>query len=205
MIDLLLDHLLDALGHAQLNLLDPGRQLPMLCVVHQQVFRDEVIDHVDHEQRVALCSFMYQLREFIGKPVMRKPDRQVLLDRLLVEIPERQLFTLLFRQQLLLDCFKRMPARDQLRGSIRPDHHQLRRRALRCEIRDQVESRTIAPVKIFEYEHQRLPGSELVQRVAHFTQHAFTRCSQHFATQPLAIRGAQQRRHLQQPHRRMRA
>src|SRR5215813_1190539 len=60
-------------------------------------------------------------------------------------------------------------------------------------------------MKILENEHQRQVRCQRVQRLADFSEHPLARGAEHFAAQQLAIGGADQGGHLQQPHWRMRS
>src|SRR5215216_2775256 len=170
-----------------------------------QPLRQEVFDCVDHEQRVALGSFVDQPGQLFRKTITRKDDGQVLRDCFRAEIGQRQLLALLLGKQLLFDSFERMSTRDQLRVAISSNQHQVRGPDSRCEVRDQVERRVVAPVQVFKNQHKGLFGSEHLQCLAHFPQHSLARSSDYFTAQRLAFCSSQQRRHLQQPHRRVSA
>src|SRR5262245_6512474 len=94
-----------------------------------------------------------------------------------------------------------MAADNQLGVAIRPDQHESRGVTLPRQIRDQIERRVVAPVKVFEDEYEGKISGQHLQRLAHFSQHALPRSAKQHALQALPIRGAYQRRHLQKPHR----
>src|SRR5262245_49036851 len=124
MIELLLDHLLDAVGHAHLDVRDIHDQLPALFTLDNQTFSDQIVDQVDHEERIPFRSRVNQRRESGWKPIERKPGRQIAADRFFAEILERQLLALLFYQQFLLDRLEWMPAYDQLGSAVGTDEHE---------------------------------------------------------------------------------
>src|SRR5262245_22078616 len=134
MIDLLLDHVLDAVWHSYFNLLDPYNEVPMISILDNQSLCHKVVDSVDHEQWIALCTFVYQPCKLCWKPIVGKSSRQILGECRFAEVFEGQLLALLLGQQLLLDCLERMPAQNQLDRPIGPDQHQLSSLTLLCQV-----------------------------------------------------------------------
>src|SRR5215813_11262909 len=94
----------------------------------------EVINCIDHEQRVSLRPTVYQAGKLWRKLIAGKSDRQVLMDFSFGEIIKRQLLALLLSKQLLFDRLQRMSAYDQLRSSIGPNQHKPRRMTLPGQI-----------------------------------------------------------------------
>ena len=74
MIDLLLDHLLDAIGHPHTKLFDLYNYLPTFIVLANQPLCHKVIDEVDHKQRIPLCSFVDHRRKLFRKLIGRKSN-----------------------------------------------------------------------------------------------------------------------------------
>ena len=116
---------------------------------------DQVLHHVDHEQRVAFGAAVNQPRQPPRQLVAGTPARQILVDRFLRQVLERQLVTEAVRLQLPLDAFQRVLSEDHVHRPVGADHHQPRRIAAARQIGDQVERRVVAPVQIFEHENQR--------------------------------------------------
>ena len=54
LLDPPLDHLAQALRHADLDLLQPRAELPPVVAHGDQSAPDEVVDHAHHEERIAL-------------------------------------------------------------------------------------------------------------------------------------------------------
>ena len=146
-----------------------------------QACADQVVDGVDHEQRVALRPVVDECRQLARKPMRGEPRRQIFRNRLLAQVLEGQLFALLLGSQLLLDGLQRMPARDELCRPVRTNDHQPGFAPLPRQVRDQVQRRVVAPVQVLQHEHQRRFGRERLERVAHLSQHPLARRAEHFA------------------------
>ena len=202
MIDLPFDQVPDGVGHASQRSVDlavsgePDRRTDQACA-------DQVVDGVDHEERVALRPIVDECRQLSRQTMRGKPHRQVFRNRLLVQVLEGQLCTLLLGSQLLFDGLQRMPARDELCRPVSTDDHQPRFASLPRHVRDQVQRRVVAPVQIFQHEHQRRFSREGVKRVAHLSQHPLARGPEDIAPERLPILRPHARWQLQQPHRRV--
>src|SRR4051812_6770223 len=85
-LDLLLDHLPNTFGYAELHVLNFDKQLPTLTGPANQVLCFEVVDHIDHEQRIPLGSFADQNYKLIWKPVVGKSNRQIFRDCIFTEV-----------------------------------------------------------------------------------------------------------------------
>ena len=168
-----------------------------------QSLRHQVVDRADHEQRIAFRAFMDQGHELGREPVRRKPRGEMLRDRRLAEIVEGELFAQLPGEELSLDRLHRMAARDQFRRPQRRDQHQVSGSTAPGDIRDQVKGRDITPVEILQDHHERGGRGERLEGLGHFPEHALARPAKRFAAQRVAIRGREQRGHLEQPHRRV--
>src|SRR5262249_14548025 len=77
MIDLLVNHLPDAVRHTKLNVFDFDNQFPTLSLCGNQALRDEVIDSVYHKQRISTCSCVNQVSKLGWKSIARKPDAEI--------------------------------------------------------------------------------------------------------------------------------
>ena len=92
MIDLLFDHLPDAVRNSDFNILDIDDQRPPFCGLVNQSFRDEIIDCVDQEKWASVCPFVDQRSELCWKTIAGKSNREILTDGLPAEVLKRQLF-----------------------------------------------------------------------------------------------------------------
>src|SRR5215468_12003228 len=60
-------------------------------------------------------------------------------------------------------------------------------------------------MQVFQNQHKRPVCCQRLEGYAHLAQHSLLRCSRHFPAQHFAIWSAEQKGHLQQPHRRVTA
>ena len=96
-------------GHAQLDLVDLGGQARARLVRYDQAFAGQVVHGVDHEERVALRPIVDERRQLARKTMRGEPHRQVFRNRLLVQVLEGQLFTLLLGGSSCLTAFSGCP------------------------------------------------------------------------------------------------
>ncbi len=197
MIDLFIDHLLDAVGHTHIHLIDACNQLPKAFIVDYRTIGQKVIDGVQHKQRIPLGAFMDQGRQSSWKSIGRESNRQILRNGIFLEVFQRQFFALLPGQQFAFDGFEWMSGDDQLDRPIGANQHQMCGMTLSCQVRDQVQRRVIAPVKIFQDKHQRHVGGQHLQSLTHFPQHPLASRSKHLPTEQFTIGCVDQRRQLQ--------
>ena len=202
-IELGLDQLPDGVGNPDLDGVEGRRQLPAVLVRRDQPLGDQVVDRVHHEERVAAGALVDERAERRRKTVGGKTLGEVLRHEPLGEVFERQLLALLPGDELLLDRLERVAAHDQFRGPIGPDQHQVSGAAAAGDVGDQVERREVAPVQVFQHEHQRRPRGQRIQGLAHLAEHALARRAAGVAGEALAIGRRHQRRQLHQPHRRV--
>jgi len=80
-----LDHLAEALGNADLELLQRCAQLPPFVVQDDEPPRDELLDEAHHEQGIALGSPDDDGRQLGGKRVPGEALAQVVDDRRLAQ------------------------------------------------------------------------------------------------------------------------
>ena len=186
-INLSFDQLLDRVRDADLDRVDRARQLPALFMRLDQPFGDQVLDRVHHEERVALAALVDQRGKVRRKPVDGEPGGEVLPHSLLGQVFEWQFFALPTRSKLLLHRLERVPARNQLRRPVGPDHHQVRSPTPAGDVRDQVQRREVAPVKVFQHEHQRRKRRQRIEHLAHFPQHPLARRAKCLAAEEIAI------------------
>src|SRR6202023_602831 len=134
--------------------------------------------------------------------VISKASIQIRRDICFAQQLEPQLLAISVKFELLLHRAQRVIAREHLGWSIRPENEQARRLSSPGDRRNQFERRKIAPVEIFEREHQRRFRREGLQRLRHLAQHPLLSNSLSSCLQLFPIGVAQQRRHLREPGRR---
>ncbi|HQR38652.1 MAG TPA: hypothetical protein PLF26_09640 [Blastocatellia bacterium] len=134
MIELLLDHLSDAVGHADLDAFYLDPQCRHVVELANQSFSHEIVDGVDQKQRISLGSLAYEPRKPRRKPIARESHGQVLGDRILAKVIERQLLALLLGQQFLRHGLERISAGVKLRRAKGADQHELRHVTLFCDV-----------------------------------------------------------------------
>jgi hypothetical protein len=89
-VDLALDQLADALRHPELDLLGGRFEAPAAAALEQLSFGGQVVEGGDQEQRVAFGVAVQARRQDVGLGETRKALAEVLGDRVLVEVAERQ-------------------------------------------------------------------------------------------------------------------
>ena len=83
---------------------------------------EQVLDEIDHEQRVALGATVNEPRQPLGEAGGRASvDRQVLLDGIFRQVLEWKLTAQPVRLQLALDCLQRMLAEDDIDRPVGAD------------------------------------------------------------------------------------
>ena len=73
-----LDHLTEVLGDADVDLLQRRMEFPPLVAHADEIAGDEIVDHVHHEQRIALGPPVDDARQRGGKGVSGEPPTQIL-------------------------------------------------------------------------------------------------------------------------------
>ena len=204
-IELSFDQLSNRLGHADFHAIDRHRQSPAAVLRLDEALGDQVLDRVHHEERIALRPLVDDRDEILWKRVHGKSRRDVLSHRVPRQILERQLLTFPSGKELLLHRLERMPAGDQLGRPVGADHHQMRGPPTAGDVRDQVQRREVAPVQVLQHEHERRVRRQRVERLAHLPEHPLARRAERLAAEELAIGRRDDRWHLHQPHRRVRA
>ena len=82
---------------------------------------------------------------------------------------------------------------------IRPEHQETGGGPPAGQQRQQIQRRMIAPVQVFEHQHQRPLGGQGVQHFGPFPQHTLPRRPLEFVVQLRPVRGREQPGHLHQP------
>ena len=90
-----------------------------------------------------------------------------------------------------------------LGGPIRREQEQTRRFPPTRQDGQQVQGGGVAPVQVFEHQHQRLLGGQPLQGLGELPEHPFPRRPASAAPQRLQVSGRDQARHLHQPGRRL--
>ncbi len=84
-------------------------------------------------------------------------------------------------------------------GSIGGDNEQRRRAAIGGDGVDEVEGRSVAPMQVLEYQHDRRRHSGGAHRVEQLTQHAISRGTHRPGSQPVGDVGRNEAGQLQHP------
>ena len=138
------------------SLLTSGRFQQMVA---EDALSDEKLDHVDHEERVALGALMNCLRQGRHKRTLWKTDSEIFTDGGLAEKVEGYLLALAMRQKLVFDEFKRMRTEVDIFWSIGGNYEHPSRLAAPGQQRHEVEGGIVTPVEILQYEHEGFLGS----------------------------------------------
>ena len=102
---------------------------------------------------------------------------EILADRGLDQVRERQLVALAMQQQVLLERSERVLADQDLDRSIRAQQEQPGRAGPSRQIGDQIQGRIVGPVQVLEPEHEETLVVQCLQRLSHFAQHSLRRCA----------------------------
>ena len=190
---MILDEFSDGFRDSDSHGVDWRCQLPAPIVRFNQAFGYQVLDCIDHEERIALSPLVNDRAERARKAVSGKSRGEVLPHGRLSQVFELQFRTLVLRDKLSLHCLEGVSAVDQFRWPIGTDQHQVGGLATTGDRRNQIHRREVAPMQVFQDEHQRRIRRQRIQSVAHFPQHPFARRARGFAAKEFAIRGRQYR------------
>ena len=86
-----------------------------------------------------------------------------------------------------------------LSGSQRPKHQEASGCPPAGHQRQEIHRRRIAPVQVFEHQHQRHLGGQGIQHFGPFPEHALPRRPLEFVPQLRPVRGREQPGHLRHP------
>jgi hypothetical protein len=170
-VELALDHL----SHVGRRLdRQPAGRRPPPTVAHKHTALDEVVDHVHHEERIALRAAMDGPGDCARPRRLRalEPPRDVFTHLDLVQERQADLLTLTVQPQLLHDRPQRMVVRERAGRTIGPDDEEARTLGPPGERREQLERRVIAPVQVLEHQHQRPLDGHRLDRIGQLAQHA---------------------------------
>src|SRR5215510_6181933 len=81
------------------------------------------------------------------------------------------------------------------------DDEQARRFAPLRQRRNEIQRRVIAPVQVFDHQHEWSVGRQRLDRSDNLAQHPLTRRPENLTLQRFASGGVKERRHLRKPHR----
>src|SRR5262245_14373967 len=113
---------------------------------------NEIVGHINHEERIAIGASMYGVRqcsELFAFRRHRKTFRQVIADGVDGQEAERYLFAQPPAVELLLERAKRMRAHDYIRRTIRTEDQEPRRLPPPREHTEKIQSGMVAPMQIF--------------------------------------------------------
>src|SRR5262249_51491740 len=200
-LDLLFDHLSDAVGHAKFQIAQLNRQTPTAVAFRDQALRLKVVDCVHEKEGIAVRSLMKQRRQSVGQGVVNISPLEVARDRLLVEVLKRKLLTEPVCLQFLFHSLQRMIAYRDIHRAVGQNQHHPRRLSPPCKIRNQVERRVVAPMQVFDQKDERRRGRESLEDLGDFSQHSFRRGPDHRPLQALAVLVRHKPRQLLKPRR----
>ena len=159
------------------------------------------LHEIDHKERITLCMLVHQTRQPVDQLQARQASGEIGGNSVLGQHCQWQFHAVPVQLQFLLDGGQGMGTAPHFGRPIRADEEQARRFRSARQYCQQVQSGGIAPVQVFEHQHQRLPGSQQFQGLSQLPQHPFPRCPDHAAPQRLQVTGTDQTRHLHQPGR----
>ena len=161
----------------------------------EQPLAEPMVEQVAHEQRVAAAALAQQQ----GQPRRRVADAlgKPLRDRGLVERPECQRVAQPAQRELVHERVERSLAR-----APGAHHEQARRLCAACERDERIERRRVAPMHVFEHEHDGLGRGELLEQLEQLAQHPVARRAASALVQPLELARLDEPGHLDRPRRR---
>ncbi len=164
------EQLAQAVRYADFDLGDWRGQRPLPAVLRQHAPGDQLIEHVHHEQRVAVGALVNDDGQRRCRLEPRAPLLQVGGQCRRVEMGEPEVAALPARQQFLMHRLQGVGMHRHLCGPIGTDDQQRRGAAALCQARQQIHRRQIAPMEILEHQHQR--QRQRVDDGGHFATHA---------------------------------
>ena len=158
-----------------------------------------MLHNVHHEQRIAVRARIDKRRErghhrppqppgHIRRHVRGRQELQPEVDR-----PPPP-------TQLLDHAAQGMPPEQHLHRPIRPHHQQPRQLGPLPQVGEGLDRRMVAPLQVFQDQHQRPVGRQHLQRLGEFTQHVGRRRPLQAALEALQFRLAHQAGEVRQPH-----
>ena len=148
----------------------PLPQRPLPRPPHDHPLLHQMLHDVHHEQGIAVRARRDQRGERGGHRPAQSPGhirRHVLGGQEL----QPQLFPLPPPTQLLHHAAQRMRPEHHLHRTIRPQHQQPRRLAPLRQVGEGLDRRVIAPLQVFQDQHQHPVGRQHLQRLGELAQH----------------------------------
>src|SRR5262249_12996709 len=112
---------------------------------------------------------------------------EIVGDSLRLEVFKRDFVTQSMGLKIQLYVPQWMFAERDVHWTVGCDDQQPRRIALSCKIGDQIERRVIAPVQIFEHQHEWRCRGYRFEKLRHLAEHSFASCADHRALEALNI------------------
>ena len=200
-LEVLLQHLPQALGHSAGYGGQPHPQRPSPVCRDEPAAAHPILHHRDHEERIALGALMYEARQPGRESGVWKARRQVGSHSRFGEQRERQFRTLPMPLQLVVHDMQRMAPLQRVGETIRAQQQESSRFPPSRQHCKQVEGGVVAPVQVFEHQQQRLSGGQQIKGLSQFTEHPVPGRTGNAAPHYLQIGGTHQAGHLHQPGR----
>ena len=132
-----------------------------------------------------------------------EPPGEVLLHGGQAQEFERQLLAVPVHLELLLDGLQRMRRARHIRRPVRSQDQQTRRVPTPGQHAQQIDRGRVAPVQVFQYQHERRVTRHRLERLHQLPQHSLSRRALRAPLYRLHVVVRQQPRQLRQPCRRM--
>ncbi len=201
------DHAAHVLGDRDLHRPQALGHEPALGALDESAAADQVLHRARHEERVALRPAMDQPgeRRALGGLVPGGPEaaQQVLSHRRFVEKIERDLTTATVQEQLVPDARQRGPAAHHVGGPVGAEHEEPGGPGPPRHVGEPVERGGVAPVQVLEPESDRRLRRQRLDRLGQLAQHPLPHGARRRPLERPQLGGADQRRHLRQPRRRV--
>ena len=197
------DHPADVVGDRDLGDAGARPTCPASDALDEDGAPHELVGDADDEQRIAAGALVDRPGQLVERARRGEAAGQVLADGRLVEPRQRDLAALPAHLQLVLDRVERMPSGQRLGGPARGEDQDPRRPGAPREVGEPVHRRGIAPVEILEPEDQGGVRGHDLDGLGQLAQHPLPGDAGGLSLERPQLRGVQDRRHLDEPRRRV--
>ena len=201
LLDLLLDHLAQAIRRGRLDVLGRRARAPPVRTPDERALHHPLLRDLDDEERVPVRPPMDGMDERRRQRRAGEADREKIRHRVLAEERERNLVEESACAELDHRAAERVAADDDVDGPVRRQDEEARRLGAAREERDQVDRGAVAPLQVLEDEHQGAFGAERRDGFRHLAQHALGSRAEELATQRPAVVVRRRPRQLGEPER----
>ena len=163
MMQLLLDDLAQALWDGTPDGPHGLGDVPSRCLLVQQPLASHLVDGCHQKQGMAAGALMQYMRQLCGERWPPQPLATIRRHFSCRQVVERELRPLLVLGEFRHHGADRMRADNGVHGAIGAEQQEAGRVGTTSDIREPGQRRHVAPVEVFQHQHQRALGREDVQ------------------------------------------